>query len=133
MFFSGHGGYSPGQLGGGNRSPVSSPTPQGTPALSTPSHMVGGYPGGGLGPGTNSHNTSGTVVCLLSISCLSCTAFINRHPPYPRPPSWPAIISAGTWSQASIIIPHFEQGFHMKGRIYGFHRGPTQRDRLHPL
>ena len=70
MFFLGHGGYSPGQLGGGNRSPVSSPTPQGTPALSTPSHMVGGYPGGGLGPGTNSHNTSGTIVYLLSIKCL---------------------------------------------------------------
>ena len=49
----GHGGYSPGQLGAGSRSPVSSPTPQ-TPSL-TNSHM--GY--GGLTPGTNSHNTSG--------------------------------------------------------------------------
>lgn len=51
----GHGGYSPGGLGAGSRSPVSSPTPQ-TPSLPTPAHM--GY-GGGLNPGNNSHNTSG--------------------------------------------------------------------------
>ena len=60
----GHGGYSPGQLGGGGggRSPVASPTPQ-PPGLTGPGaggggSLMPGY-GGGLTPGNSSHNTSG--------------------------------------------------------------------------
>ena len=60
---SAHGGYSPGQLGAGNRSPVSSPTPQ-PPSLTNPAHM--GYVGG-LTPGNNSHNTSGTNFFIFYI------------------------------------------------------------------
>ena len=62
----GHGGYSPGQLGGGGgRSPVASPTPQ-PPGLTGPGAgsgglMGGSYGAGGLTPGNSSHNTSGTV------------------------------------------------------------------------
>ncbi len=67
----GHGGYSPGQLGGGGggRSPVASPTPQ-PPGLTGPgagggAGLMPGY-GGGLTPGNSSHNTSGTDLIFLS-------------------------------------------------------------------